>query len=124
MASNSLKDLKRHILEIGSLSRSRKGARTGRPHDERTFGFQKKTNPYPKRFSYICRSQIDRKETLLDDVLNFVGFQKICRDLGVIGWQKNFRGKTLYVSPDWILTSAEEKERRPSLLHTLTIHLH
>ncbi len=108
----SLEDLKRHTLHIGKLIGAELEAQKLIQGLTDTLVTFKRTNHTEKKILIILPDRtLVGKDTLLDDMLTFVGFKNLARDLGIVGWQKITEEKLIKIQPDYILTSAENKER-------------
>lgn len=112
----SLNDLKRHIRDIGSLVGAEEEAKVlVDSMSNRILEFKKANSSHEKILPLLSDRTLIGKDTLLDDLLSSVGYTNLAKELGVVGWQKISEEKLLQISPDWILTSAEEKERKEVL---------
>lgn len=108
----SLEDLKRHIHDLGSLVGAEEESQILVETMKKDILEFKNLNLGAKKVLPILADRtLLGKDTLLDDLLSSVGFTNLARNLGVKGWQKISEEKLLQMSPDWIITSAEESER-------------
>jgi len=109
----SIKDLKRHVTDLGMLTGSEKEAQSLLDTmDKRIVEFKKNNKVKEKILLILSDRTLLGKNTLLDDIFSLVGYKNLAKEMGVVGWQKISEEKLLQISPDWILTSAEEKERK------------
>lgn len=112
----SLKDLEKHINDIGSLIDCKKEAETLiLKMNQDLQSFKKNNKNKVKILPLLADRTLIGKDSLLDDVLNEMGFINLAREIGIQGWQKISEEKLIQMNPDAILTGAEEKNRKDVL---------
>jgi iron complex transport system substrate-binding protein len=108
----SLEDLKRHILTLGALIGAEKESQEKVKALFEEIAIHRSQNTrHPKVLILMPDRTLLGKDTLLDDVVTQAGYINIAREWGVVGWQKISEEKLLQAHPDWILTSAYERDR-------------
>lgn len=114
---NNLNNLRSHIKNIAKLiGEEERGEKILKEMSEK-MSLQNKKKKKTKIMLVLPDKTVLGQETLIDDVLTQAGYVNIAHDLKVLGWQKVSDEKMLsFLSSkegdiDFILTSAEEKER-------------
>ncbi len=111
---DSLADLRRHTQELGTLLGE--GARASHLVSKMNKDLVKLKQGFtfpvkPKLLILYPNGMLVGKKTLLDDGLSAVGLVNLASQRGIIGWQKISEEALLAMSPDWVLSPGEEKDR-------------
>ena len=107
----SVDDLKRHILKIGTLiGEEKKAEQTVQIFLSKLDFWRNKLKDRTTILAVMPDHTLVGKNTLLNDLLTHVGIQNLANQLGVNSWQKVNEESLVKINPGFLLTSAEEND--------------
>lgn len=110
---DSLADLKRHTLDLGTLIGEEARAKQLLSQMDKNLSELKKSYSFrtqPKLLILYPNGTLVGKKTLIDDGLNNVGLINLAAQKDIVGWQKISEEALLTMAPDWLVSPGEEKE--------------
>ncbi len=108
----SIQDMKRHILDLGHLvSADTRAEEIVTQIDQRLAAFKKRLGSGKTFLILMPDLTVVGKETLWDDSLQKLGLRNLASERGIVGWQKVSEEWLLRISPDYVLSMGEQKDR-------------